>query len=98
VESTESTGPTDISIATPEALKLIYGIKSRYVKTHFYHAWGNPKTHPTLFSERNEAVHSQLKRNIYAFSTLLSYESYVDSCTQMFVDYLRPLAGASALT
>jgi protein tyrosine phosphatase len=31
----------DISIATPEAMKQIYGINARYVKTLFYHAWGD---------------------------------------------------------
>jgi hypothetical protein len=92
-------GPKLYSIAAPE--KAVYGIGSKMPKSKWYEGWKHPSPDRwTLFPDQNIKRHSETRRkfqSLYSMSSLLSYESYVDECTEILVQRLSELAckGAS---
>ncbi|KAJ0108418.1 hypothetical protein J7T55_005395 [Diaporthe amygdali] len=88
-------GPNTVSIADPEAIKIVYGLNSGYVKSDFYPvqqtlAGGRPLQ--SLFNTTDEQFHARLRRavsNAYAMSTLVTFEPLVDTTTVAFLEQLK---------
>lgn len=84
-------GPNDLSFSNPAALKTIYGLNKGFIKSQFYpvqQAVANGHRLPSLFSSTDEAFHAQLRRsvnNAFSMSTLIQYEPFVDSTTELFL-------------
>ncbi|KIX93851.1 uncharacterized protein Z520_10476 [Fonsecaea multimorphosa CBS 102226] len=80
--------PDEVSISDPEAIKIIYGIKSGFVKTDFYDEFQAMKPHRDHFSRRDEKVHADRRRyvnNLYSMTTILESEQCIDSCSEVFL-------------
>ena len=93
--------PNVVSVADPEEINTIYGLKSTFTKTAFYPiqciSW-NKKPQPNLFSTRDAAYHKEQKRkvaNAFALSSLLDMEPAVDSCTKLLMEKLDHFAKSS---
>ena len=75
--------PNRYSFSRPEDVKLIYSPGSKFPKSKYYEASGNP--HQTnIFSTRDMADHSDRRRKVaslYTMSTMVAYESAVDRMT-----------------
>ena len=90
-------GPNCVSISRPESISTIYGIQKGFVKSDFYTVWQNivnGKRVPSLVFTTDEKDHSAKKRPIaqaYSLSTLLEFESLVDSTTAVFLSRLDEL-------
>lgn len=86
--------PGYYSITTPE--KAIYGIGSKFPKGDWYQGWKHPSPDRwTLFPDQDMKRHSETRKRfqgLYSMSSLLSYESYVDSCMDIFLDKLNGFA------
>ncbi|KAI1851408.1 hypothetical protein JX265_000358 [Neoarthrinium moseri] len=89
-------GPNRYSINDPHAAKTIYGLGAQFAKSSWYSTWGPPGRW-TIFADQNVHRHAQNRRmyqNTYSMSSLISYEPYVDECTDLFSDRLRELSQA----
>ncbi|KAF4929590.1 Pisatin demethylase [Colletotrichum viniferum] len=78
--------PGQYSIDSLDAAKTIYGHGSHFAKNEWYVPWGNPAL-SNLFNELHPKVHSAMRRqvaNVYSMSNMVSYEPYVDECTDIF--------------
>ncbi|KAI1776942.1 pisatin demethylase [Hypoxylon cercidicola] len=88
-------GPKCVSISDPDAIKVIYAIKGRFVKSDFYPVQ-QPVTkegHPLqgMFNTTDETYHAKLRRavsNAFTMSTLVQFEPLVDSTTRAFLKQL----------
>lgn len=84
-------GPNDLSFSDPKALKAIYGLNKGFVKSEFYpvqQAVAGGHRLPSLFSTTSEPFHAQLRRSVnsaFSMSTLIQYEPFVDSTTELFL-------------
>ncbi|KAL1854988.1 hypothetical protein Plec18170_004400 [Paecilomyces lecythidis] len=94
--------PGWFSIDDPDALKIIYGHGSQWAKGEWYDSW-NFGSHPdqtNLFSERNNARHSVMRRKVasmYSMSALVSYEPYVDNCIGLLQRQLAKFASERSI-
>ncbi|KAF9891923.1 hypothetical protein FE257_002886 [Aspergillus nanangensis] len=84
-------GPNTVSVADPEAVKIIYGWKPVLQKSHLYISQyvtaEDGSVLDNVSSTRDEAKHSVLRRpvaNAYALGTLIEYEPLVDSTSLVF--------------
>ena len=88
--------PDHYSIDDPSAIKTIYGINSKFAKSDWYEGWKHPRPDRwTLFPDRNIERHAQTRRlfqGMYSLSSLVTYESYVDDCTEIFCERLAEFA------
>ncbi|PPJ56321.1 hypothetical protein CBER1_00626 [Cercospora berteroae] len=79
-------GPNMFSITLPE--KVVYGIGSKMPKSSWYEGWKHPSPDRwTLFPDRNMHRHAETRRkfqSMYAMSSLLHYESYVEAAQDVF--------------
>ncbi|KAI8930867.1 hypothetical protein NX059_011884 [Plenodomus lindquistii] len=88
-------GPRAVSIADPEALKIIYSPSSGFPKSSFYpvqQALAKGKKLETMFNTTNEKYHARLRRqvsNAYSMSTLVTFEPFVDSTSTEFLNQLK---------
>ncbi|KAH6995544.1 cytochrome P450 [Ilyonectria sp. MPI-CAGE-AT-0026] len=88
-------GPRAVSVADPEAIKIIYSAGSGFLKTSFYpvqQALAKGRRLETMFNTANEKYHARLRRsvsNAYAMSTLVNFEPFVDSTTTEFLKQLK---------
>lgn len=84
------------SIDIPDAVKQIYGNGSRFRKSDWYAAWGDPHPDRTgLFADQDIARHAYVKRQcqgIYSLSSLVKYETHIDDCMDVFLQRLGELA------
>jgi len=84
--------PQMYSIDDPAAMRIIYGVSSQFPKSKWYDAWGDPRVpNHNLFSARDRAVHGIMRRkvaNMYAMTTIKSYEPHVDSCIDLLLQRL----------
>lgn len=90
-------GPDLYSIDDAAATKTIYGHGTQYIKGDWYKIWQIPtKSLPAnLFALQDIKQHSTVRRmyaNVYAMSSLVAYEPYVDNCMDIL---LRQLYQAS---
>ncbi|KAK0664421.1 Cytochrome P450 monooxygenase gsfF [Lasiodiplodia hormozganensis] len=87
-------GPNKYSIDDPDAVRLIYGHGTKFTKTYFYYAFRDPHV-SNLFAELDVKEHSTQRRRIaslYSMTTLLSYESFIDSCTTVLMEKFNKFA------
>ncbi|KAL1615895.1 hypothetical protein SLS54_008729 [Diplodia seriata] len=87
-------GPNKYSIDDPDAVRIIYGHGTKFTKTDFYGAFRDPHM-SNLFAELDVKEHSTQRRRIaslYSMTTLLSYESFIDSCTTILMDKFNKFA------
>ncbi|PSK59404.1 Isotrichodermin C-15 hydroxylase [Elsinoe australis] len=88
--------PNQYSIDDPEAIRIIYGHGTAFVKSDWYYASGN--AHPDindLFTDRNPKRHSELRRkvaNLYSMTSLLHLEPFVTTCTDLLVGHFDRMA------
>ncbi|KAK1764032.1 cytochrome P450 [Phialemonium atrogriseum] len=92
-------GPNAVSVADPEAVRIIYGLKSGFIKTDFYtvqQSLSQGRPLENLFNTRNEDFHAAIRRpiaNAYSMTTLLKYEPFVDTTSRVFLQRLNELYG-----
>jgi cytochrome P450 len=90
-------GPNSLSFADPKALKAIYGLNKGFTKSEFFpvqQAVANGRRLPSLFSTTSEPFHAQFRRSVnsaFSMSTLIQYEPFVDSTTDLFLSQTEKL-------
>ncbi|RDW85523.1 cytochrome P450-4 [Coleophoma crateriformis] len=90
-------GPNTLSFASPKVLKSIYGLNKGFVKSEFYpvqQSVAGGRRFPSLFSTTSESFHQQLRRSVnsaFSMSTLVQYEPFVDSTTELFLEQTEKL-------
>jgi cytochrome P450 len=87
-------GPSMYSLAEPA--KIVYGIGSKMPKSKWYEGWKHPSPDRwTLFTDQHIKRHADTRRKfqgLYSLSSLVTYEQYVDQCTNLFVERLNERA------
>jgi cytochrome P450 len=90
--------PGHFSIATAD--KTIYGIGSKFPKGDWYQGWKHPDPDSfTLFPDQNMKRHAETRKRfqgLYSMSSLLSYETYVDECINIFLVKLNQFVRSGA--
>ncbi|PSR79888.1 cytochrome P450 [Coniella lustricola] len=87
-------GPNTLSIADPAYIPKIYGAGQGFVKSPFYHpfqGWVGDKIGYNLFTTRDAAYHSALKKPVaaaYSLKAALEFEPIVDECIEAIVRHL----------
>lgn len=88
--------PDHYSIDDPAAIKTIYGTGSKFPKSEWYEAFKNPSPdYWALFPDRNMKRHADTRKlfqGMYSMSTLVSYEPFVDHCSEIFISRLTDFA------
>lgn len=88
-------GPRTLSFSDPDAIPVIYGLKSGFTKSDFYpvqQTVANGRRLHTMFNTTDETFHAKLRRAVsgpYAMSTLIQFEPLVDSTTAEFIKQLE---------
>ncbi|KAG8628055.1 hypothetical protein KVT40_003928 [Elsinoe batatas] len=88
--------PNQYSIDDLEAIRIIYGHGTAFVKNSWYYASGNPddRVHD-LFTDLNPKRHSELRRkvaNLYSMTNLLHLEPFVETCTNLLLNHFDRLS------
>ncbi|KAI1262389.1 cytochrome P450 [Xylariaceae sp. FL1019] len=89
-------GPNRYSISDSEAVNTIYGHGARFTKSSWYYAWQHPQK-PNLFADRSIQRHGETRRQLqstYTMTSLVSYEPYVNQCSDIFSQRLAEMAAA----
>ncbi|KAF2636018.1 cytochrome P450 [Massarina eburnea CBS 473.64] len=89
-------GPNRYSFSDPTAVKTIYELGSKFLKSDYY----NPILHPVpalqnIFAMRDPELHKARRRkvaNLYTMSTMVSYEPAVDKLNRVCLRKLREFA------
>ncbi|KAH0565669.1 hypothetical protein GP486_000943 [Trichoglossum hirsutum] len=87
------TGPTEVSIADPAAIKPIYGIGTKFTKSGWYAG-----QEVSLFAERDEKVHAHFQKlisGIYSMTSMVDFEPYIDNTIKSFMQQMRDRVGQS---
>ncbi|KFY74560.1 hypothetical protein V499_05422 [Pseudogymnoascus sp. VKM F-103] len=89
--------PNEYSIDDPDAVKVIYGLGSQFIKSPWYTASGDPDPHgtPDLFSDRNPTRHAASRRKVasaYSMTALAQLEPLVDECYLVLRDRFMEFA------
>lgn len=88
--------PNEVSVADPEAIKIIYSVKSGFTKTDFYTPFAaNISPHGDIFTQRDESKHAQRRKyvnSVYSMSTILESEAYIDACSDVFLEKMARFA------
>ena len=84
--------PDMYSIDSPDVVKPVYGIGTKFAKSDWYEGWKHPSPDRwTLFPDRDMKRHAETRKRfqaLYSMSSLVSYEGYVDDCTKIFSERL----------
>lgn len=83
--------PNRYSISDPTAIRTIYGTGSKFSKSDYYIPFGTPLDHKDVFSETSNEKHAAERRkisNMYAMSSLVLYEPFVDKVNGDFMAVL----------
>ena len=93
-------GPNEVSIADPDALKVIYGPGSHFSKSRWYPTWNMAgKSHKSdIFSEPDGNRHAASKRlvaNSYSMNTMTELESHVQTPIDRLLLRMGELADAN---
>lgn len=93
--------PNMYSIDAPDIVNTIYGISSKMPKSDWYDGWKHPSPDRfTLFPDRDIKRHAETRRRfqgLYSMSSLLSYENYVNECTDILQQRLSEFAKHSSI-
>ena len=88
--------PNRYSLSDPDAVRVIYSAGSDFAKSDFYLPFGPPTLHSKdIFSETSKAEHARKRKacsQMYAMSTLVSYEPFVNKVNTTFVARLTDFA------
>ncbi|KAH9204888.1 cytochrome P450 oxidoreductase [Leptodontidium sp. 2 PMI_412] len=90
-------GPNTVSVADPEAVKVIYGLNKGFTKSDFYvvqQAVSQGKPLENLFNTVREDFHAAIRRPVahaYSMTTLVQFEPFVDTTSQVFCRRLTEL-------
>jgi cytochrome P450 len=83
--------PNWFSISDPDAIKLLYGHGTQLSKSEWYSGQDfSPDPTTNLFTERDPEKHGEKRRKVaqlYAMSSLISYEPYVDQCIDLLLSH-----------
>lgn len=91
--------PDTYSIDDRLAVKTIYGHGSKFEKSAFYSPFGSPDK-ANIFTERVPHRHAMARRQVaslYSMSTMVSYEQFVDRCTDVLMAKLKLFADKKQL-
>lgn len=80
------TGPNEVSVSEPTAIKTIYGAGTKFNKSDWYSVWQGHRKFD-LFPERDEKLHGRqraLVSRAYSMGSLKDLEPYVDACVDTF--------------
>ena len=84
------------SIDDPTAVKIMYGIGTKFPKSDWYEGWKHPSPERwTLFPDRDMKRHAETRKHfqaLYSMTSLVSYETFVDDCASIFESRLREIA------
>jgi hypothetical protein len=91
-------GPNVVSISSPDAIPIIYGVNKGFLKSEFYPVQqpisGGRKVEG-MFNTTSDKIHAAFRKpvaNMYAQSTLIGYEPLVDSTIRMLQKRLDEFA------
>ncbi|KAH7347958.1 cytochrome P450 [Pyrenochaeta sp. MPI-SDFR-AT-0127] len=88
--------PNEYSIDDPDAIRPIYGHGTKFTKSDWYRASGNPYSKANdLFTAQNPTAHAATRRsvaNLYSTSTLVKLEPFVDECIRLLFDRFTEIA------
>ncbi|KAB2575281.1 Pisatin demethylase [Lasiodiplodia theobromae] len=90
--------PNEYSIDDPEAMKILYGHGTAFIKGPWYSASGVPHQ-ANIFSDSNPKSHAVERRkfaSLYSMSTLVTMEQAVDHCVDFLVDRLKEFSRSGA--
>ncbi|KAK4233588.1 putative cytochrome P450 oxidoreductase [Achaetomium macrosporum] len=88
-------GPNVVSVADPEAVRIIYGLKPPPTQTSTPSSrMSRGRPLENLFNTLIEDFHAAIRRPVagaYSMTTLLKYEPFVDTTSQVFLHRLKEL-------
>ncbi|EJT98017.1 cytochrome P450 [Dacryopinax primogenitus] len=91
--------PNEVSISDPSAMKMIYSVTGGFSKSDFYDVFRIPTDPPSLFTDRDEARHTDRRRlvgSVYTMNNLLKLEPHVQIIISRFVKQLDKLFGSTS--
>ncbi|KAL2795247.1 cytochrome P450 [Aspergillus keveii] len=81
--------PNRYSISDHSVIRTIYGAGSKFSKSDYYDPFGSPSmAHRDVFTEKSNEKHASERRktsHLYAMSSLVSYEPFVDKVNSEFM-------------
>ncbi|KAJ5908325.1 hypothetical protein N7495_001007 [Penicillium taxi] len=86
--------PNQYSINDLSAIKTVYGTRSRFAKSAWYDGWRHPQQW-TVFSDRDINRHAETRKRftgLYAMSSVMHYETFVDHCADIFIKRMSDFA------
>ncbi|KAL1900637.1 hypothetical protein Sste5346_002362 [Sporothrix stenoceras] len=90
--------PDEVSIASPEAARLVLSAGKHFYKTDFYGVFPPPEN-PDIFTEVREHVHAQKKKvaNVpYSMAAMQQLSPFINDAVELLVSKLETLAGGQA--
>ncbi|KAJ5948954.1 hypothetical protein N7454_002261 [Penicillium verhagenii] len=87
------TGPYEVSVSDPDAIQVLYGAGSFFMKSDWYSVWQGRRKFD-LFAERDAHVHGtnrKLVNSIYSQSQLAEFEPYLDTVFHVFLSRLSQM-------
>ncbi|KAH8652879.1 putative P450 monooxygenase [Ilyonectria robusta] len=93
------TAPRVVDISDPDAIPIIYGISSKFIKSPFYRTMDmsfEDKVMPSLFTTISPDEHKELKRPVaqkFSMTSIRSLEHLVDPCSEIFTEAMEDLQG-----
>ncbi|KZT51464.1 cytochrome P450 [Calocera cornea HHB12733] len=90
--------PNEVSISDPAAMKVIYSITGGFYKSEFYEPFRIPTDPPSLFTDRDEARHTERRKLVgsaYTMNSLLKLEPHVQIIISRFVQKLDEMFAAT---
>ncbi|KAI9834154.1 MAG: hypothetical protein M1826_005265 [Phylliscum demangeonii] len=89
------TGPNEVSVSDPQAVKMIYGLATKFPKSNWYRVWQGKRKFD-LFAERNESIHTSQRRlvsNLYSMAAVKELEASFDKAITVFVQRMTEQQG-----
>ncbi|KLU89170.1 hypothetical protein MAPG_08144 [Magnaporthiopsis poae ATCC 64411] len=90
--------PDEVSVASPEAARLVLSAGKRFYKTDFYSVFP-PAENPDIFTEVREHVHAQKKKvaNVpYSMAAMQQLGPFIDDTIELLSQKLDVIANAQA--
>lgn len=93
--------PNWYSIDDIDAVKQLYGLQTKMVKSDWYAVWGEPQfPSRDFFTAIDPAYHAQLRRrfgHMYSMTTMRSYEPFVGDCISSLLEKFDTLASSGKI-